>query len=164
MPRASAGAVSRVVAIALLAFVSACAGGGAPAGPSFAQVAAQVPPVPPDRARIFFYRDYELYESMGRPYVTLNGDVAGISEPGGVFYRDVPPARYVISVRNYTFYPDQDKVVAIAGGQTAYVKIESIKSYNSGDSFYDPDTFVVVVVDAADGQRDIAPKRYFASR
>ena len=147
--------------LAAMTLVSACAGGGPPGGPAFAQVAAQLPPVPPDRARIFFDRDYEPYESLGRPYVLLNGEVAGISEPGGVFYRDVAPGRYVVSVKSNTFYPGQDKTVDIRGGQTAYVKVESLRSYNSGDSMYDPDTFAVVVVAPEDGQRDIASKRYF---
>ena len=147
--------------LAAIALVSACAGGGAPAGPTFAQVAAQLPPVPPDRARIFFYRDYEPYESLSRPYVLLNGEVAGISEPGGVFYRDVAQGRYVVSVQSHTLYPGQDMTLDLHPDETAYVKIESIKSYNSGDSNYDPDTFAVVVVNPADAQRDIAPKRYF---
>ena len=150
-------------ALAALALLAACTGGGVPAGPTFAQFAAQVPPMPPDRARIFFYRDYEPYESLGRPYVTLNGHVAGISEPGGVFYRDVAPGGYVISVRSPTFYPGQDKSVEMGAGQTAYAKVESLRSYNSGDEFYDPDTFAVVVVNPTEGQRDIAAKRYIAS-
>jgi hypothetical protein len=160
---ATANTLLKVIALMALVLVSACAGGGAPAGPSFAQVAAQLPPVPSGRARFFFYRDYEPYESLSRPYATLNGDVAGVSEPGGVFYRDVAPGRYLVSVRNYTFYPGQDKTVDIGAGQTAYVKVESLRSYNSGDSSYEPDTFAVVVVDPADGQRDIASKRYFAN-
>jgi predicted RNA-binding protein with TRAM domain len=163
MSRAIGNTHLRAVALAVLTLVSGCAGGGAPAGPTFAQVAAQIPTLATDRTRFIFYRDYELYESIGHPYVTLNSQVAGISEPGGVFYRDAPPNTYLISVRNSTFYPNQDKLVTAAAGQTVYVKIESIRSCNSGDSFYEPDTFVVVVVDAADGQRDVASKRYFAS-
>ena len=163
MSRLAARACLMAVALAAIALVSACAGGGAPAGPTFAEVASQLPPVPPDRARLFFYRDYEPYESLGRPYVLLNGEVAGISEPGGAFYRDVAPGRYLVSVKSNTFYPGQDKTVDIRAGQTAYVKVESLRSYNSGDNFYDPDTFAVVVVDPADGQRDIASKRYFAN-
>ncbi len=151
----------KAVVIVALALLSACAGGGGPGGPSFAEVATQLLPVPADRARFFFYRDYEPYESMGRPYVTMNGEIAGISEPAGVFYRDMPAGRYLIAVRSNTLYPDQDKTVTAAAGQTFYVKVASIKGYNSGDSMYEPDTFAVVVVDPVDGQRDIASKRYF---
>lgn len=163
MPNVAAGRYLQLSALAALALLPACTGGGAPAGSTFAQVATQVPPMPPDCVRIFFYRDYEPYESLGRPYVTLNGHVAGISEPGGVFYRDVAPGRYIISVRSPTFYPGQDKSVEIGAGQTAYAKVESLRSYNSGDEFYDPDTFAVMVVNPTEGQRDIASKRYFAN-
>jgi len=163
MPNVAARKYLQLSALAALALLAACTGGRAPAGPAFAQVAAQVPPAPPDRARIFFYRDYEPYESLGRPYVTLNGEIAGISEPGGVFYRDIAPGRYIISVRSPTFYPGQDRSVEIGAGQTAYAKVESLRSYNSGDEFYDPDTFAVVVVNPTEGQRDIASKRYIAN-
>lgn len=155
-------ALPAAMTVAVLMFLSACAGGGGPGGPTFAEVAAQLAPAPPDRARFFFYRDYEPYESLGRPYVTLNGEVAGISEPGGVFYRDMPAGVYLVAVRSNTFYPDKDKTVTAAAGRTIYVKVESLRSYNSGDNFYDPDTFAVAIIDAADGQRDIAAKRYYS--
>jgi predicted RNA-binding protein with TRAM domain len=144
---------------ALAALLSAC--GAGTAGLRFADVAPQLPPIAPDRARFYFYRDYELYESMARPYITLNGEVAGISEPGGVSYRDVAPGTYLVAVRNYTLYPDQDKTVTVKAGESEYVKIESLKSYASGMEVYEFDTFVVVIVDPDQGRRDIAPKRYF---
>ena len=153
-----AGILSRIAALGSLALLAACTG---TSGPTLADVAAQLPPVPVDRARFFFYRDYEPYESLGRPYVTLNSAVAGISEPGGVFYRDEPAGTYLIAVRSNTPYPDQDQTVTAAAGQTLYVKVASIKGYDSGDSMYDPDTFAVVMVDPASGQRDVATKRYF---
>jgi len=163
MSRFAVRSLPIVLFLAAIAIVSACAGGGAQAGPTFAQAAAQLPPVPPDRARIFFYRDYDPYDSLGRPYVLLSGEVAGISEPGGVFYRDVAPGRYVVSVKSNTFYPGQEKTVDARGGETGYVKVESIQSYNAGDQNYVPDTFTVVIVGPADAQRDIASKRYFPS-
>src|SRR5215472_15546210 len=91
MPRKRGRIMSSVTALGVLALLAACTGAVGPAGPTLAEIAAQLPPVPVDRARFFFYRDYEPYESLGRPYVTLNGEVAGISEPGGVFYRDMQP-------------------------------------------------------------------------
>jgi len=153
----------RAVALAVLTLVSACSAGGAQTGPTFDQVAAQVPRVPSDRARIFFYRDYEPYDSLGRPDITLNGKVAGVSEPGGVFYRDVAPGEYRVAISHDTLYPNEDKTISLAAGSTAFVKIESLKSYNSGDSTHDPDTFVVAVEPPSAGPTDIASKRYFAN-
>jgi hypothetical protein len=57
-----------------------------------------IPPIPTGKARLWFYRDYEPYETLARPYVRLNERVAGISEPGGTFYRDVVPVRYLVTV------------------------------------------------------------------
>jgi hypothetical protein len=161
MSMAARDAHLRAAIVAAFVLVSSCTGGGAPTGAILADVAAQIPAMPSDRARFFFYRDYEPYESLGRPYVTLNGEVAGISEPGGVFYRDLQPGTYLVAVRSNTLYPDQDKTVTAAPGQTVYVKVASIKGYNSGDSIYEPDTFAVVLVDPPDGRRDVASKRYF---
>jgi hypothetical protein len=161
MSKATAYINLRVTALAVLTFLSACAGGGAPAGPTFAQVAAQVPAVPADRARIYFYRAYEPYESLARPDITLNGKVAGVSEPGGVFYRDVPPGEYRVAVSHDALYPHEDKTLSLAAGSTAFVKIESLRSNESAQEADDPNTFVVAVVDAADAQREIGSKQYF---
>ena len=55
-------------------------------------------PVSPGMARIWIYRDYEPYQTLARPYVRLNGAIAGISEPGGALYRDVVPGTYTVTV------------------------------------------------------------------
>ena len=36
-------------------------------------------PVPPNQARIWFYREANPYDSTGTPYVRLNGTVVGVS-------------------------------------------------------------------------------------
>ena len=158
MPRALAHTVLIAIAFAL----TACAGGGEPPGTRFAAVAGQLPPVPADRARFFFYRDYSLYDSVQRPYIALNGQPTAISENGGVTYRDMPPGTYVISVPYSAIYPDKDKTVSVGGGQTVYAKIQTEKfEPNVTLLDYQPDIFVVVLVDPANAQRDIATKRYF---
>jgi hypothetical protein len=142
--------------------LAACVGGGEPPGPRFAQVAAQLPPVPPDRARFFFYRDYSLYDSLQRPEITMNGQPVAISEIGGVSYRDMPPGTYLISVPYSALYPYKDKTVTVAGGQTVYVKIQSnVYEPNITLVDYEQDIFVVVLVDPGTAQQEIASKRYF---
>lgn len=153
--------------VGLLIFAAAlglagCVGGGEPAGPRFAQVAAQLPPVPPDRARFFFYRDYSLYDSLQRPDITLNGKPVAVAQIGGVSYRDEPPGTYLIDVPYSALYPYKDKTVTVAGGQTVYVKIQSDVFYNNITlQDFDWDYFVVVLVDPAQAQTEIADKRYF---
>ena len=154
--------LARTLILAIAMGLAACAGGGEPAGPRFAQVAAQLPPVPPDRARFFFYRDYSLYNSTQRPTITLNGQPVAVSEIGGVSYRDEPPGTYVISVPYSAFYPYKDKTVTVAGGQSVYVKIQSNVFYpNITLADYQWDIFVVVLVDPAQAQQELADKRYF---
>jgi hypothetical protein len=60
-----------------------------------------IPPVPAGGARIWIYRNEGLYESKDRPYLRLNGQIAGISEPNGAFYRDLPSGHYTVSVDSY---------------------------------------------------------------
>ena len=135
-----------------------------PQPPRYGEVATQVPPVGADRARLFIYRDYELYESMGRPYLYLNGERIGISEPGGVLFRDVVPGTYLISVDSVGVYPNQFKTVAMNAGETHYAKITSLRSWVSGGGFtseYEADTFVVVLVDAEQGRREVPSMWFF---
>jgi hypothetical protein len=74
------------MSVALLA--AACAS----RGPIFASVAP--PPVPVEEARIHFYRAYQPYQSLARPWISLNGQETAISELGGVSTRDVQPGAY----------------------------------------------------------------------
>jgi len=149
-----------ILIFGMLVGLAACTGGGEPTSSRFAQVAP--PPVSSDRARFFFYRDYSLYDSVQRPEITLNSQPVVVSENGGVSYRDMPPGTYLISVPDSAFNPNKDKTVTVAGGQTAYVKIQTQKNEPSGIEFgYQPDLFMVVLVDAAQAQNEIASKRYF---
>lgn len=151
----------RRLALMLLFGLAACTG---PSGTPFPQVAASLPPVPADRGRIYFYRDYEPYESLSRPPLYLNGEVIGASIPGGVFYRDVPPGTYEIKVLSLGLFPNQFKTVAVGPGDTYYAKIESLRAWagdDNGDlSSFVSDTFVVALIDPAQGRRELDLMRY----
>jgi len=91
---------------------------------------AQMPPAAsyaispvPVQARIWFYRDLSIYSSLAETYVRLNGAPVGVSQPGGAFYRDVPPGHYHISADSYLDDPDQDRDVDLVPGQEVYAKI-----------------------------------------
>ena len=147
---------------ALLLALAACAG---PSGPPFPEVAGTVPPVPADRSRIYFYRDYEPYESLARPELYLNRATVGVSVPGGVFYRDVAPGTYEVSVYSVGSLPNAAKYVTLEPGDTVYAKVESLHAWFGGGGGgegggYDPDTFVVMIIDPAQAQRELATMRY----
>jgi hypothetical protein len=89
-------------------------------------------PIPPGMARIWFYRDLNPNDVMAEAYVRLNGAVTGVSEPGGAFYRDVPPGRYHIHVDSYVDDRHNDGDVALAPGAEAYAKVLPLENYVQG--------------------------------
>jgi len=158
----SKGRTLRRLAAVLALLLAACSTGPAP--PPFASVAGQLPPAPADRARLFFYRYYELYVSMARPYIRLSGQPIAISEPGGVLYRDVAPGTYLISVDSQGLFPDQNKTVTLTAGQTLYLRVDSVRGYNSGFESYDPEDFAVRIIDPGPARADMLALKYFAAR
>ena len=107
----------------VLLALTACAN---PPAPSFAQEVPTVPPLAAGMARIYFYRDYEPYESLGRPLIFLNGQTVGISIPGGTFYRDVAPGTYPI-VAWQAAGPEWRGEVKVEAGQAEQVAIELVE-------------------------------------
>ena len=86
---------------------------------------AQLPTPTTSMARVWFYRDMAPYSSLATPFVRLNGVVAGVSQPGGASYRDVPPGHYHISVDSYGVDFGQTKDVDLAPGAEIYAKVVS---------------------------------------
>jgi hypothetical protein len=78
-----------------------------------------IPLIPAGMARAWFYRDDEPYISLDRPYVRMNGAIVGISEPGGAFYRDVPPGQYYVTVDSYGRDANQFPYATLVPGETA---------------------------------------------
>jgi len=85
-----------------------------------------IPPIPAGDARLWFYRDGGPRETQERPYLRLNGQIAGISEPNGTFYRDVAPGHYTVTVDSYlSTYVNQFADINLAAGQEVFVKVLS---------------------------------------
>ena len=151
--------VFRLVLV-LLAALGACA-----APPTYEQIAPTLPPLAPNMARIFVYRDYETYQSLAWVPVFLNGVRVGAVGPGYVMMRDVPPGTYDIVVASQGLYPNQDKVVVAAPGQSFYAKIETLRGLDpSADRAVPLTTFVVVLIDPEIARREIAHLWYTAER
>jgi hypothetical protein len=119
--------------------------------PSFVQVAPTIPPVPAGAARIYFYRWLEPYETLSLTTAFLNGQPVGVTEPGAVLYRDVAPGEYTIAVQSEGIYGGQFKTVLLRPGETAYARVESLRSWSSCRLRETGcwDTFVVVLVNPA---------------
>src|SRR5215469_11689367 len=90
-----------------------------------------IPPIPPQQARVWFFRDVEIYATnQTTPYVRLNGAIAGVADEGGAFYRDVPPGHYRITIDGGGMSPSPSRDVALTAGEQVYVKIGLGASWN----------------------------------
>jgi hypothetical protein len=116
-----------LLAAAMLGFVP-----GAHAVSEPSATAAATAPIPPGMARIWLYRAYEPFQSEARPYVRLNGAIAGVSEPVGAFYRDVSPGTYTVTVDSEGRDVNQFTTVSVAAGEQAFVKVMADASWDSG--------------------------------
>jgi len=113
-----------------------------------------LPPAAPGTARIIFYRGLDYYATMSMPTVYLNNDPAGISQNGALFYRDVVPGTYAISVAPSLPYPNQFKTVVVKPGDVFYAQIATLPElggrFNITQRSYG-DTFIVTLRDPAIG-------------
>lgn len=139
--------------------------GGCASGPTFDEVATTLSPAPAGDARIIVYRAFEPYQSLSWVPVAFNGANVGAVGPGSVFVRDVPSGNYDIAPLSQGLYPNQDKVVLAAPGQTYYAKVESFQGLDPSANRDVPlTTFVVVLVDPETARREIGPLRYTAQQ
>ncbi len=149
----------RLILIAVGLVLTACQ--GIPSGAAIAP--ANFPQLAPGLARVYFYRDYEPYESLSRPWIYLNGASTAISEPGGFSFRDVSPGEYTVSVDSPGLYPHQFKQVVLRAGDVTYVKILSLASWDSGIGrrrLGQRDTFVVEFIPDRQAQSELGQMRY----
>ncbi|HEV2547323.1 MAG TPA: hypothetical protein VGU20_08300 [Stellaceae bacterium] len=144
-----------MTAIFILALLSACS--VEPREPAFASIV--LPPVPAEMARIYFYRIYQPYESLARPWIYLNRRETLVSIPGAVSWRDVAPGAYEIYVYSQGDYPNQLKHVVLSSGDALYVRVDVSKSWWSSLR-YQRDTFVATLVAPEQARMEMAGLGY----
>jgi len=149
----------RWLASLLLIALAGCAG---PTGPLFPDAVSTISPPAGGMARIYFYREYEPYESLTQAYLYLNGERVAVSVPGGVSYRDVAPATYTVSAWTQGDFPNASRSVVARAGDIFYAKIESLRAWQSGggETNFERDTFIVTLIDPAQAHRDLARMHY----
>ena len=141
----------------LLLIVAGCAEPRA-----MAQVAATTPPVPAGKARVWFYRPSEPYESLNLARIDMNDSYIGSVANGNAFYLDVPPGHYRIVPESFGRDVNQDRNVDLAPGQQLYVKIVSLGSWGvsvSGSKNMARDTFYAWLIPPQVAQAEIARDR-----
>lgn len=159
--------LSRWLLRAGAAIVLLATAGGTPAP---AQTASYLPPIPPQQARIWFYRDLDPIHTQARPYLRLNGAIVAISEPGGSFYRDVSPGHYHIAVDSYGVDYNQTRDVDLLPGQEVFAKVVSNDNWvdfgggggdMGGGGDFHRDTFYVWTMPPQTAYREIGQTRFF---
>ncbi len=119
--------------------------------------------IPAGMARIWFYRDYDIYVNRNYATVMVNGAVAGSVQPyGGVIYRDVAPGEYRLSAESVGTDVNQDVDVVLAPGQEVYVKILNLPSWASDGnvSSYQRDTYYLRVMPAQTARAEMARRPF----
>jgi hypothetical protein len=110
--------------------------------PGFAETAAP----PHGAARIWIYRIDDPSITLQTPNVRINGAVVAIAQLGTAFYRDVPPGNYLITADSSGSAPDQFARVALAAGQTVFVKVDANNWWASANCETAVVTFYTLVV------------------
>ena len=124
--------------------------------PTTASVA--IPPLPPQQARIWFYREVDTADwNSTTPYVRLNGAIAGVPVQGGAFYRDVPPGHYGITVDGWGMSPTPSREVAIAAGEQIYARIGLGASWNRQG-------FTITLAPSELGRAAVAHSEFYGGR
>jgi hypothetical protein len=88
------------------------------------QAAGKIPPVSPDLARIYVFRNFRTGTPPNDPVVSIDGRPVASIAPGCVFERDVPPGRHVLTTDPK--HPEYAEVasVSLAPGSTVYLAVD----------------------------------------
>ena len=82
----------------------------------------------PGYARVWMLRQYQPAESLRTPMIYLNGAPFAVSQPGTIFYRDLPPGAYRFTVESCTTDIGQAQEVNLAPGSQIDLEVQSLGS------------------------------------
>ena len=120
-----------------------------------------IPPIPAGDSRLWFYRDHEPYETHQRPYLRLNGQIVGVSEPSGAFHRDAAPGHYIVTVDSYLSSDfGQFAEIDLVARQEAFVKVLS-QAQKVGGERAARENFYTRVVPAEVARAAVARLRFY---
>jgi len=156
-PSALARLLPHTAASALLLATASCA-----QLPPTSAVA--IPPIPAGEARLWIYRNDGPYDPQATPYVRLNGQVAGVSEANGAFYRDVAPGHYLVSVDSYFRDVYQFAEADLTAGQVAYVLVQSLRKVSGGENGASRDIFYTRLIPVETARAAVANTPFYGSK
>ena len=115
------GILRRIRRAGAILSAAAVLGAAVPARSGFAQTTGPTP----GTARIWIYRTFDPSITLATPYVRINGAIVAVARLGSVFYRDVRPGTYLITADSPGRDVNQFARVALAAGQTVYIKVDA---------------------------------------
>ena len=129
-----------------------------------AAAAQQQPALAPGYARVWILRQYEPSESLRTPPMQINGAQIGASQPGTIFYRDLPAGAYRVSVDSCTKDFGQVADVNLAPGMQVYLEIQSLSSSMRAWGCLVNEDFYVRQIDPARAQVYLPQLAYLGPR
>ncbi|ROZ63177.1 DUF2846 domain-containing protein [Ramlibacter sp. WS9] len=108
-----------ILKLAGLAAIAAVLGGCAASGAKYQEVASSMPSLKPGEGRIYFLRSSSIVGAAIQPDIRLNGQVVGVSKPGGFFYVDRSAGTYAAATSTEV---EKSASFALAAGETKYLR------------------------------------------
>jgi len=136
--------LSRCLATVTVGLLAGCA-----SGPSYQEVAQNIPALEPDVGRIYLYRVTAMGFAV-QPAVRVDGEPVGKAVPRGFFYVDRPAGSYEISARTEA---ERDLTVMLDAGEEKYVRLEMKMGVMAGH-------VKPVLVDPAVGREEMQKTSY----
>jgi tetratricopeptide (TPR) repeat protein len=114
----------RTARLILLAALPALAGCGSTAtGPPVNEAQKSMPAVPPDGARVFFYRPYNYVGSGGDPTVIIDNAIVATATNVSALYCDLAAGQHFLQLGYKDGWHSAPIAANLAGGQLIYVEI-----------------------------------------
>jgi hypothetical protein len=138
-----------------------------------ASAEAQLPPIAPGTARVWFFRGWDAssgqtYVYGAAPAIFANGAPIGTMPTGTDFFRDFPPGNYTFTVQPYGLPTAQAVTLQLAPGTQTYLQIQWAASWQFGypevDFSFAPNTFVVQNMSPQVAQPYLATLAYLGQR
>ena len=118
---------------------------------------APLSPEAPGTGRIIFYRVANYEDTQATATVYLNGAATGVSQLGALFYRDLAPGTYNVTVAPTLPYQNQFAKVNVKPGDVIYLQIGTLANMTDlAPERAAGDTFILSVVDPQLGAYEIA--------
>ena len=126
----------RLIASILLGFcLLQLAGCAAPQTAATSQ--AQIPPVDPGMARVWFFRQSDPPGGnvfAADPLISANDAPVGQIKQGTAFFHNFPPGRYKFKVQAYGTPTGERDVFQLAPGTQTYLQVEWVPNWQTGST------------------------------